>query len=331
MATTTFNPRVVNSSGDNNTTISMPLREDSGDSEGSVWSWLIPVLGSAAVAVFNNWQEGRRAKQQQDFSEKMYKQQFLDNLNLWNLNNAYNSAAAQKQRLSEAGLSSFYYGLQNGQGQAEGGQPLGYQRADFSIQNPLYEAAQISNLQANTAKQSEEAISEVKRRDLMSAEINKFQAELSEIASRTDLNASQKQSLDKANSWADRLNQANVDYLNSMKNLNDSQKKKIDELLEGEKVIQSKSIEEFEKKWDVWKAAARKDNALAGLTELDIENYALNHMQNGLFGSGFSFINFLRMLAGADSWWKNNVPSVSQTLNPPDYYGKGGYSPQGQP
>lgn len=322
MATTTFNPRVVNSSGDNNTTISMPLQESSGDSEGGVWSWLIPVLGAAAVAVFNNWQEGRRAKQQQEYNEKMYKQQVADNLNFWNLNNAYNAASAQKQRLSDAGLSSLYYGLQNGQAPAEGAQPLGYQRADYSIQNPLFEAAQISNLQANTAKQSEETLSEVKRRDLMAAEIDKFKAELSEIASRTDLNASQKESIDKANSWVDRMNQANIDYLASMKNLNDSQKKRIDELLEGEKIMQSKSIEEFEKKWAMWKAAARKDSALANLAEKDLDSYAFNHMQGGMFGSGVSLINLFRMFT--DKSWLDKVPKAEDNLPPADYYGKGG-------
>lgn len=80
------------------------------------------------------------AEKQRQWSEGMVAQQNAWNMELWNKENAYNSPAAQVERLREAGLNPLFYGL-DGTGNAsqlQSAQPLAYQRAEVGSQvNPI--------------------------------------------------------------------------------------------------------------------------------------------------------------------------------------------------
>lgn len=84
--------------------------------------------------------ERREAEKQREWNEQMMRQQNEWSLEQWNRTNEYNTPAAQRQRLLDAGLNPMYYGL-DGNGNAgafESAQALGYNRASASgIENPL--------------------------------------------------------------------------------------------------------------------------------------------------------------------------------------------------
>lgn len=85
------------------------------------------------------------------------------NLNMWNKQNEYNTPAAQRQRLEDAGLNPIFYGLDgtgnagaltsapftavNGAPMSNSGEFLGQ-----GISNAALQSAQIANIQANTEK-----------------------------------------------------------------------------------------------------------------------------------------------------------------------------------
>lgn len=71
-------------------------------------SLLNTVVSSAAGLVgqgINAWSQGSMNKKTRKFSESMYDKQRKDNLSDWERQNAYNSPAAQMQRLKDAGLN----------------------------------------------------------------------------------------------------------------------------------------------------------------------------------------------------------------------------------
>lgn len=59
------------------------------------------LLGGAADA----FSTGRQNRRSMDFSREMYQRQYNDNLNLWKLQNEYNSPQAQMKRFQQAGLN----------------------------------------------------------------------------------------------------------------------------------------------------------------------------------------------------------------------------------
>lgn len=276
------------------------------------------VLGAASgflgTHLQRSWEEKQSIAQQQ-WNEKMLDKVNEFNLDMWNRTNAYNTPSEQYARLRDAHLNPLFYGL-DGTGNAgalESGSPLGYTRPT-GVSNPFSvlsqsmlsnqasvgtaaeQAARISNIQADTAKKSQETLTEVKRRDQMSADIDRLKATVDNIAANTDLTEAQRANLDKVTSWIDRLNEANIGYYESMTKLNASQKKRIDALLPGEVEIQNFTLSDFMKKWEQIDAEIAKLAKETGLLEKDIENYALNHMTNGLMGSGASFQNIYRFV-----------------------------------
>lgn len=268
------------------------------------------VLGSAIAsqgAQKTNSANIKLAREQMAHNEKLMNMQNEFSLDMWNRTNEYNDPLHQVDRLKQAGLNPLYYGLDGSSADSfesavanpyslpslsnpyESWQNLGNvsaQLADVKLKE-----SQANNLDADTAKKNNENITETQRRQNMQADLDKIKAEIDEILSRVDLNKSQRDILDKTKSWIDRKEQANIDYTESLTKLNDSQRNRIDQLLEGEKLAQAKTIEEFEHRWETFSAAAAKDRALAGLTEKDIENYALTHMDAGFMGSGASLKN----------------------------------------
>lgn len=106
--------------------------------------------------------ERREAQKQRDWNEAMMEKQNQWSLEQWNMTNEYNTPAAQRQRLLDAGLNPMYYGL-DGNGNAgafESAQALGYDRASAKgLMNPmagmsdaLMQSAQLDLIQANADK-----------------------------------------------------------------------------------------------------------------------------------------------------------------------------------
>lgn len=81
----------------------------------------MPLLESAIIggatalgSGINAWQTGRMNKKSRAFATQMYERQKYDNLGFWNMQNEYNSPAAQMQRFKDAGLNpNLIYGQQN--------------------------------------------------------------------------------------------------------------------------------------------------------------------------------------------------------------------------
>lgn len=247
------------------------------------------------------------ARKQRDWNEKMLDKQNDWSLEMWNRTNEYNDPSQQVQRLRDAGLNPLFYGLDGSSASSfESAQPLGYERAQFgATDNPVGLAfdsavknAQIANIQANTAKQSEETLSEIQRREKVSAEIDVARQELHNLIATEKLTDAQQRSVEKTIEWCDRINLANIAKTEAERKLSESQKNRIDALLEGEKLLQSKTIEDFDYKWRKIQTEISKISKETGLLDLDIENYALNHASNGFMGTGLSLQNFIRAIRG---------------------------------
>lgn len=96
------------------------------------------IAGGAAIAGagINAWQTGRMNKKSIEFSREMYNRQYTDNLNLWHMQNEYNSPAAQMQRFTDAGLNpALIYGQQNTSG------PLG----SPDVQKPQFDSPRVGD------------------------------------------------------------------------------------------------------------------------------------------------------------------------------------------
>lgn len=243
------------------------------------------------------------AEKQRLWSEEMWNKQNAWNYEMWQAQNDYNSPAAQIQRLRDAGLNPLFYGLDGSSaGDLSAAQPLGYERAQMStMANPMASfqdvatrVAQIANIQADTAKKNNENLTETQRREKLIADIEVAKQELFNRRAEEGLTNAQRERIDKDIAWLDRLNEATLAEKEANAALSKSQKKRIDELLEGEKLIQSKTIEDFEHKWSKISAEIAKMAKETGLLAKDIENYALNHASNGFMGSGLSIQNLLR-------------------------------------
>lgn len=269
----------------------------------SVASGVAGLIGSIEQRKY----EERQAQIQRQWNETMMDKQNAWNLEQWQRQNEYNSPSAQLQRLREAGLNPLNYGLDGSSAQGlESAQALGYDRASLAgAMNPISSAvdsalktAQVSNIQAQTAKVSQETLSEVVRREQMSQQIENAKQELENMKSSKNLTEKQIEEIDKRISWIDRINEANIGLQESQKNLNESTKKRIDELLENEKKIQIKTLNDFEKRWNLWEEQSKKLAKESGLLQADIDNYALNHASNGWLGTGLSLQNVIRLLKG---------------------------------
>lgn len=244
------------------------------------------------------------AEKQRLWSEKMYNEQNAWNYEMWLKQNEYNSPEAQVQRMRDAGLNPLFYGLDGSSaGDLSAAQPLAYERAQVGNQaNPLgsfddaaLKVAQIGNIIADTAKKGQETQSEVYRRQQIQAQIENIKQENKNLLAQEGLTKSQKEQIDRNNAWLDRLNEAIVAEREANAALNKSQKNRIDELLEGEKILQAKSAEDFEHKWKKIKAEIGKIAKETGILDKDIENYALNHANNGFMGTGLSLNNLFRL------------------------------------
>lgn len=285
--------------------------------------------GASAIATGNlnkknrAWQE-QQAKEQREWSEGMWNAQNAWNEEMWNKENAYNSPEQQVERLREAGLNPLNYGLDgNSTSGPEAAQALGYERASTpTYANPFegfediaMKVAQIANIQADTAKKNNENLTETQRREKLIAEIDVTKQDLKNKLAEEGLTEAKRKEIEKGLEWADRLNEAILAEKEAKAKLDNAQQKRIEELLEGEKLIQSKTIEDFDHKWNKIRAEIAKMAKETGLLEKDIENYALNHANNGFMGSGLSIQNLLRLLLSGDKKPKErDIPEDVQDI-----------------
>ena len=208
------------------------------------------IIGAVSGAIQNNANRHFEAEQsalQRDWNERMMDKQNAWNLEQWSREMEYNSPAAQVQRMRDAGLNPLYYGLDgNGVTSApSSAQALGYERASLPNQvNPFAmgldaaaKVAQISNIQANTAKTNNENLTETQRRENMLTENLKLSQELKNLAAQQGLTEAQTKQVNKALEWVDRMNEAILSEKQASAALNESQKNRIDSLLEGEKIL----------------------------------------------------------------------------------------------
>lgn len=267
-------------------------------------------IGAFAQSKFIDKQQSfdeRQSQIQRDWNEAMFDRQNAWNLEQWNRENEYNSPSAQVQRMRDAGLNPLYYGLDGSSaGDLSSAQPLGYDRASSGgFVNPLsagldsaVKIAQVSNIQADTAKKGEETLSEVQRREQIQQECQNAKQALENMKVQKGLTESQKKQIDENIVWIERINEAIIAEKEASASLSKAQKKRIEELLEGEKNIQVKTVEDFKKKWAKIDAEIKKMSKETGLLQKDIENYAINHAQNGFMGTGLSLVNLIRLFRG---------------------------------
>ena len=261
-------------------------------------------IGAANLDKANKEFAREESEKQRQWNEMMYNKQNTWNYEMWQKQNEYNSPESQLQRLRDAGLNPLYFGLDgNGNaGDLSAAQPLGYERANYtSTINPIavgldaaLKTAQVANIQADTAKKGQETVSEVQRREKVQAEIENIKQQNNNLLAQEGLTNAQREQIEKNNAWLDRLNEATIAEKEANVKLSESQKNRIDELLEGEKLLQAKSAEDFDHKWSKIRAEIAKMAKETGLLEKDIENYALNHASNGFMGSGVSLQNMFR-------------------------------------
>lgn len=267
------------------------------------------------------------AEKQRLWNEAMADKQNAWNYEMWMKQNEYNSPASQVERLRAAGLNPLFYGLDGSSaGEITAAQPLGYERAQISnLANPVAAGldaaaavAQISNIRADTAKKTQETESEIARREQIMQDIENAKQELKNKIAQEDLTKAQKTQIEKNLTWLDRLNEATIAEKDANAALNRSQKKRIDELLEGEKILQVKTAQDFDEKWSKIRSEIAKMSKETGLLEKDIENYALNHANNGFMGTGLSLQNIFRALGqGAPKELKDSN-SFGEGITPDD-------------
>lgn len=268
--------------------------------------------------------ERDEAYNQRVWSEKQTAAQNAWNYEMWQKQNEYNSPVAQVERMRDAGLNPLFYGLDGSSaGSLTAAQPLGYDRASApNLGNPIsagvdaaVKIAQVSNIQADTAKKNNENLTETQKREKIIADIEEVRQDVKLKLAQTDLTEVERKKLEKDLSWLDRLNEATLNEKKSAAALSDAQKKRIEELLENEKVIQSKTIEDFDYKWKKIEAEIDKIAGENAILAQDLANYALNHANNGFMGTGLSLTNLIRALRGGKRNSKErDIPDDIQDL-----------------
>lgn len=289
-------------------------------------------LGASVVNGISNYigqtrqieAEKEAAAEQRAWNEAMMDKQNEWSLNMWNKTNEYNDPSAQVKRLRDAGLNPLYYGLDGSSANGmQSAQALGYDRASMAqMANPLQvgaeglragaefvkdlkaKQAQIDNLNQDTAKKGEETATEVERRQNIIVERDKAKNEIDAIIASKVLTEAETEKLRKDVEWYDAITEAELAAKDASAKLNDAQRKRIEELLPGEKELQQMSMDDFYYQWqkiasEIAKSSAEitKLGTETELTQKDIENYALNHMSNGFGGTGVSIQNIWRQRA----------------------------------
>lgn len=274
--------------------------------------------------------EREEAATQREWNEAMMDKQNAWNYEMWQKENEYNSPEAQYERLREAGLNPMFYGLDGtgNAGQLSSAEALGYQRASApNLENPgaafantAMQIAQIANIQADTAKKGQETLTEVQQREKIMAEIENTKQQYNNLVENEALTKAQREKVQKDLEWLDRINTATVGAAEAKARLDSATEKRILELLPGEKEMQKMEIEDFEHRWAKISAEISKISKETGILDKDLENYALNHLSNGVMGSGISVQNIGKGLKKLSEKVKDITTKKAED---PNYQGEG--------
>lgn len=272
--------------------------------------------GAGLLSSYINYRAQKKLNAQTyTYNKELAQDAFRRNVQMWNMQNAYNTPAAQMARLVAAGLNpNLIYG--NGQeasaGNAGTAPALQYGAWNptapfFDVASPIRSAMEMyllqakrDNINADTANKTQQSITEVTRRQEIEQRTNKLKAEIE----GTNLDNESKAI---ALKYADAMQKAALSAKENEAALSASQKRQVDfyvdKIMPKELVLKEKEIQNFDKQWEVLDQKLRnmvaeeaKTNAERDLLYEDYRNYALNHMQRGIMGSGVSVPNIGRAI-----------------------------------
>lgn len=258
----------------------------------------VSALGSVAGNLIQGNASKKNAEQQQKYNKEILALQNTYNLDMFNRANEWNSPVNERARLEAAGINPLQMNGDAGEAAAlQSAGALGYQQPmavnPFSGVSVMRDIAEIENIRANTAKMNNENVTETQRRENMIQELQNLKAVLDNLNVDTGIKGEQKANLQKVNMWYDKIQQALFDFHESATGLNNAQKNEIDELLQGKKDIQIKTLKDFEARWNLMHSEIRKNKVLAELSQKDVDNYIINHMDSGILGTNISIKNLI--------------------------------------
>ena len=175
--------------------------------------------------------------------------------------------------------------------------------------------SQIAANNANAGKVAEETESEKVRRKQMLAEIGHIQSDIELKLSQSNLTDSQREHLELATSWLNRLNEATLNSVEAKTALDVATKNRIDKLLIGEMKLQDATLENFNRQWEKISSEIGKIADEQNLLQRDLEDYALNRYSNGIFGSGISLQNIIREGLSSRKKIERSVNEYEDVLN----------------
>lgn len=170
------------------------------------------------------------AANQRAFSEYMANKQNAWNTEFWERASAYDSPAAQMERLREAGLNPLYFGLDGNASQAAptAAQPLGYERAVApNYRNPVGDALEAATSVSNLQKDIELKDAQISK---IKSETNAIDAklpfEVDELKSRIRSSNLSSDAQETINKYIDRQQEAEIRLKNANANEADAMVKK---------------------------------------------------------------------------------------------------------
>ena len=276
-------------------------------------------IGALSGLVGNLIQSNSAKKQQvrqQEYNKEMLRIQNDYNTQMFNAANEWNSPVNERARLEAAGINPLQINGDAGAAnapQSAAVNPLNMYPAinpAANIKELALATAQLENLRADTAKKSGDTLTEIQRRENMKVQLEKDKQDILNMQSQKDLTDVQAEQVRRGLQWIDRLGQANESAIEASAALSQSQRKRIETLLEGEKLLQSKTLQDFEERWKKISAEIAKMSKETGILQLDIENYALNHANNGFMGTGLSIPNLIRSITRN----KEQIDNVSDNM-----------------
>lgn len=299
----------------------------SGAAAGAAAGSVVPGIGNlvgagigALSGLVGNLIQGVSARKQQarqqEYNKEMLRIQNDYNTQMFNAANEWNSPVNERARLESAGINPL--SIQGDAGAANAPQSASANPLNMypsinpaaNIKELALATAQLENLRADTAKKSGDTLTEIQRRENMKVQLEKDKQDILNMQSQKDLTDVQAEQVRRGLQWIDRLGQANESAIQASAALSQSQRKRIETLLEGEKLLQSKTLQDFDERWKKISAEIAKMSKETGILQLDIENYALNHANNGFMGTGLSIPNLIRSITRN----KDQIDSVSDKM-----------------
>lgn len=150
------------------------------------------------------------------------------------------------------------------------------------IVNAMTLPLQIEQLKANIINTRERSKNLEQERDRILEQTKVLHEQIQEVKSRVDLTDTQQITLAETSKYIDLREQAALRKTDAEINLTFATRKRIDALLEGEKLLQSRTLEDFLYKWKKVEAEIQELAARTDMESRDLEDYAVNHMNTGI-------------------------------------------------